>query len=223
MDPTIVGAVIGAAGAVIAAIVGVIVSRRRTERSASHVLDNARRANFLRLGFESGMLDFLEAVRVHFHALWSAIGYEGIAVQRKKIVALGSVLGIEQVPAEPNSLLEALSDHLMREPLALRRNYDIGFNIASGFGTGILMQLAAVPGHREEVEETAFALLRRTESVLKEAELPKRFLKPVRRLWGQFSRDISDGDHDIGDMTKDLRKCVEDLALTIERARFAAY
>lgn len=106
MDPIIVGAVIGAAGAVIAAFVGVIVSRRRTERSASHVLDNARRANFLRLGFESGMLDFLEAVRVHFD-FWSAIGDEGIAVQREKIVALGSALGIEKVPAEPKSLLKA--------------------------------------------------------------------------------------------------------------------
>lgn len=218
MDTTIIAAIIGATGAIIAAVIAVIMPRLKRNRKSSEVYNHYfRKANVFRLGFESGMLDFLEGLRVN--EMWSAIGNKGIEIQRERINTLASALGIKELPGEPNSLLKSLSDHLISEPLYIRRTYDIGFNIAVGFGIGIVMQVAAQPGRRKEVEQMAWNVLKKNESVLQDAELAQDFLNPIRRVWTKFSRNISNGDNDIGEMTKTIRKSVEDLAVDIERTK----
>ncbi|MBU1345282.1 MAG: hypothetical protein KKD66_27030 [Proteobacteria bacterium] len=217
MDSMIIAAIIGAIGAVAAAVLGMVISRRRDKPVVSAGEDAVKKANTFRIGFESGMLDYLEALRIS--TMWSAAGDEGITIQVRNIQTLARVLGITDIPEEASRILRGLSDHFMKTGLSSRRTYDIGFNIAVGFGTGIIMQVAAVPGRLNEVEQLALNTLQKTESALKDAELTKGFLSPVKRLWKDLSRQIGDGNHDIAVMTSTMRQCVEDLALKIEREK----
>lgn len=221
MDSTIIAAIIGAVAAIVAAAIGILIKRRSEERGSSRIAPSpcdklTKKANTLRLGYAAGILDFLLASKM--------LGVEhgpadkGIHTQCNTVKDFcDAVFESSTLHDSPSELMESIGKALKKEILEYRKTYDIGFNLAVGFTTGIVLQTVANPGKQPEVEKVASSYLRKCTVAISEAALPKRFLKPIENLWDRMSTKIRSGYTNLSVMKKDMEEAVEQLAVSIEK------
>jgi len=209
MDTTIIAAIIGAVATVLAAIIGILSHRRKVDRSVQCF----EKSKALRLGY------VLAAIECYLYAqerkITTSVSISDVSIsdvlsaQSKKAYEIAKTLGISVNP-DANALIKDLPLKLDTKPIAVKNTFRIGNIVGRIYFYAIsLMATGSLPPIDDDIER-----LRDAEQLLREADLPSDFLKPVRIMWKETLQAVHKGNFCAID--EQMEKVLDQLCKSIE-------
>lgn len=203
MDSTIIAAIIGAIVAIVAALIGT----GRWKRKVTASKERFEKSKWLMLGYVLAALEcYLDAQK---RGISSTDLSTALEVQTKRAHEIAKELGISVDP-DASILIRELPLKLNAKLIATKNAFKIGNIVGRIYFYAIsLMVTGSLPPIDEDIER-----LREAEQLLRGANLPSDFLKPVRKLWKESLQGAREGknlaiDNQMEDVLDELCKNIE--------------
>ncbi len=209
MDSTIIAAIIGAIAAIVAALIGTVRWKHKVAARKECSKECFEKSKWLRLGYVLAALEcYLDAQKMGIST--STDLSTTLEVQTNRAYEIGKELGISVDP-DASILIRELPLKLDAKPIAMKNAFRIGNIIGRIYFYGIsLMVTGSLPPIDEDIERLGEA-----EQLLRGANLPSDFLKPVRKLWRESLQRVPEGtnlttiDNQMEDVLDGLCKDIE--------------